>query len=170
MSILDQARTQYTDRLNAQAQAEQEQQARLEQQQYDHALAQLARLVPAVLGVPFNPADAQPLVFNSSHRTATVTIEGRVFRPETARATVGGGQRGLNESEITRLEVQVTGIHWTGNNGTDWLAVGSLADLGAALKAEEGGKQFNLSTYRAFADANLRSSQADELSRLPYED
>lgn len=163
MSILDQARAQYDAHLDSQTKAEQEQQTRREQEQYNRALAQLARLVPAVLGVPFNPADAQPLVFNSSHRSATVTIEGRVFRPETARATASGGQRDLNDSEIARLEVQVTGVRWQRGRAPDWLAVGSLADLGAALKAEEGGTLTDLQTYQAFVNANLHRNQLTDI-------
>ncbi|MDR6218646.1 hypothetical protein [Deinococcus soli (ex Cha et al. 2016)] len=104
--------------------------------QYTQALNVLARVVPAVLGVPFTPEHARPLRVNSNFTTATVTIDGLDFQP----AYDSRSGLSLSAEHVTDLLIGAD-AHWYGNPtpSRQWLRVTNLNDVAAALDAIAGG-------------------------------
>ena len=107
---------------------------KLKQHGFERGLALLSRLVPAVLQLPFDPGAASLHQLHHTGFTASVEIQGRTFRP----MLYSREGHALTDERVDRLEVLIPQARWS-RCGMDWLPVGGLAQLGAALEAEQGG-------------------------------
>lgn len=144
MTLTERAHAAQQTHHTARAAAETERADDATRAQYAQALGILARVVPAVLGVPFNPEHARPLRVNSTFTTAAVTIDGLDFRP------AHDSRRGLSldADHVTDLLIGAD-AHWYGNPtpSRQWLRVTTLSDVAAALDAVTVGTVGALQTF-----------------------
>lgn len=133
-SLLDQAEAAHTAQTVEQEWRQADDREHLQQRGFERGLELLARLVPAVLGLPFETQNAQLHQLHHTAFTASTVIEGRTFRPMLY--TREG--HSLSDEHVDRLEVLIPQARWS-RCRVAWLPVKNLAQLVAALAAEKSG-------------------------------
>jgi len=116
---------------------EQDQQSRNDQ--FDTGLRLLGRLVPSILGVPFDRDRATLRQLHATGFTAQIEVDGYMFAPKTSQPTLAGSIS-LSESKVTALEVRIKAAKgMMRHSDIAWVPITSLADLGAAIEDERAG-------------------------------